>query len=82
MKKGKVLAIIPARAGSKGITNKNTSLLDGKPLISYSVELTRNCVVLNDVIVTSDDKTVLEISKKILEQIFHRGKIFTEKVII
>ena len=33
----KVLAIIPARAGSKGLKNKNIKLLNGKPLIAYTI---------------------------------------------
>ena len=34
----KLLAIIPARGGSKGIPGKNIRLLDGKPLIAYTIE--------------------------------------------
>ena len=37
IKKMIVYAIIPARSGSKGVTNKNISLVDGKPLLSYSI---------------------------------------------
>ena len=33
-----VVALIPARAGSKGIPNKNIKIINGKPLIAYSIE--------------------------------------------
>ena len=35
----KILVVIPARGGSKGIPRKNIRLLDGKPLIAYSISL-------------------------------------------
>ena len=41
MKKN-ILAIIPARAGSKGIKNKNIIKIHGKPLISYTIKSAKN----------------------------------------
>ena len=42
MKKKQVLALIPARGGSKGIPGKNTKELAGKPLIAYTIEAARD----------------------------------------
>ena len=37
-----IVAIIPARGGSKGVPRKNIRLLDGKPLIAYAIEVSLN----------------------------------------
>ena len=50
-----VLAIIPARGGSKGIPRKNVRLMNGKPLIYYSINNAKECPYIDDVIVSSDD---------------------------
>jgi len=59
-----ILAIIPARKGSKRLPRKNTKLLDGKPLIEYAIDDAINCKYINDIIVTSDDDEVEKIAKK------------------
>ena len=58
----KILGIIPARAGSKGIPKKNIKLLTGKPLIAYTIEagLKSN---LNKVVVSTDCNEIAKISK-------------------
>ncbi|MDP3994160.1 MAG: acylneuraminate cytidylyltransferase family protein [Candidatus Doudnabacteria bacterium] len=58
----KILAIIPARGGSKGLPGKNIKLLVGKPLIAYSIEAAKKSKHVDRVIVTSDDKNILETS--------------------
>jgi len=60
----KVLAIIPARGGSKSIPRKNIKLLNGKPLIAYTIETALACKDIDRIIVSSDDDEILEISKK------------------
>jgi CMP-N,N'-diacetyllegionaminic acid synthase len=53
--------IIPARAGSKGLPGKNTKLLGGKPLVSYTIEFALQIKGTDDVIcVSSNDDDVLE----------------------
>lgn len=54
----KVLAVIPARAGSKGIPNKNIRIIGGHPLIYYSIKnaLTSSCIT--DVIISTDSPEV------------------------
>jgi CMP-N-acetylneuraminic acid synthetase len=55
----KVVAVIPARAGSKGIPNKNLINIGGKPLISWSIEAAVNSAYIDKVIVTSDGDEIL-----------------------
>ena len=57
----KVVAMIPARAGSKGLPGKNTRSLCGKPLISYTIEAALNCPAVSAVYVNSDDAECLRI---------------------
>ena len=64
IKKIKILGIIPARAGSKGIKNKNISLLGGLPLIAWSICAANNSRYIDDFVVTSDSQKIINISKK------------------
>ncbi|MBA6409105.1 MULTISPECIES: acylneuraminate cytidylyltransferase family protein [unclassified Pseudoalteromonas] len=59
----KVLAVIPARGGSKRLPRKNILKLAGKPLIAWSIEAGLNSKYVDEVIVTSDDSEILNISK-------------------
>lgn len=63
-KGNKILAIIPARSGSKGIIDKNIKLLNGKPLIAYTIEATIKSRVCTDIVVSTDSVEYAEISKK------------------
>lgn len=60
--KPKVLAIVPARAGSKRLPKKNIKLLNGLPLISHTFEAIRKSQYISTTIATSDCSEVLEIS--------------------
>lgn len=64
MKKSKIIAIIPARGGSKGIPKKNIVKINGKPLISYSIDVAKKSKLIDRVIVTTDNDEIAEISKK------------------
>ncbi|HIP55891.1 MAG TPA: acylneuraminate cytidylyltransferase family protein [Arcobacter sp.] len=57
------LAIIPARGGSKRIPNKNLLMLKNKPLIVWSIEAANESKYIDNVVVTSDNEKILEISK-------------------
>ena len=59
----KVLAIIPARGGSKGIPRKNLRKLAGKPLIAYAIETAHASYYVNRIIVSTDDQEIAEVSK-------------------
>ena len=58
----KILAIIPARGGSKGLPRKNIRPLLGKPLIAWTIEEALKSKYLDKVIVSTDDKEIAEIS--------------------
>jgi len=59
-----VLAIIPARGGSKGLPGKNIKELRGKPLIAWSIEQAQSCSDIDRIVVSTDDEEVAEIAKK------------------
>lgn len=59
-----VVAIIPARGGSKGIPRKNVKDLDGKPLIAYIIETALEVSEIDRVIVSTDDDEIAEVAKK------------------
>jgi len=58
-----ILAIIPARAGSKGLPNKNILPLLGHPLISYSIKAGLDSKLINRVVVSTDSEKIAQISK-------------------
>ena len=61
----KVLALIPARGCSKGIPNKNVKLFNGKPLIEWTIKLALNSKLIDKVVVSSDSKKIIDISRKL-----------------
>lgn len=60
----KIMAIIPARGGSKSIPRKNIKPLLGKPLISYSIEHAKKSKYINRIVVSTEDRKIAEISKE------------------
>jgi CMP-N-acetylneuraminic acid synthetase len=56
----KVLALIPARGGSKGVINKNLRVLNGSPLIDYTIRAALQSKNIDDVYVSSDSEAILE----------------------
>jgi len=60
--KAEVLAIIPARGGSKGIPRKNIVDLCGKPLIAYSIEVALKSKMITRVVVSTEDEEIAEVS--------------------
>lgn len=59
----KVIGIITARGGSKGIPRKNIKELLGKPLIAYTVEAAKESGVFDRLILSTDDKEIAEVAK-------------------
>ena len=57
-----MIAIIPARGGSKGLPGKNIKLLNGKPLIAYTIEAALNSEKISRVIVSTDDKDIADVA--------------------
>ena len=54
----KILGLIPARGGSKGVPKKNIKLLGKKPLIEYTIDSARNSNYITDIIVSTDDDEI------------------------
>lgn len=59
----KIMVIIPARGGSKGIPDKNIVSLGGKPLISYVIEAAKGSKHINRIVVSTDDERIAEVSR-------------------
>lgn len=53
-----MIAIIPARGGSKGLPGKNTKNFHGKPLIAYTIEAALSSKCISEVILSTDDKEI------------------------
>ena len=68
----KVLAVIPARGGSKGIPRKNIRHLNGRPLISYTIEAALNSKYISKVVVSTDDEEIRSISMKCGAEVIFR----------
>jgi len=62
--KNKVLAIIPARSGSKRIIDKNIKNFLGQPLISYTIEQAKACKFIDQIIVDTDSKKIADVSRE------------------
>ncbi len=58
------VALIPARGGSKGLPKKNIRVINGKPLISWSIEQALNCKWIDRVIVSTDCPEIAVIAKE------------------
>lgn len=63
-KNKKIIAIIPARGGSKGIPKKNIINLGGYPLIAYSIAVAKLSKFINRIIVSTDSKKIAEIARR------------------
>lgn len=59
----RILSIIPARGGSKGVPKKNIRNLNGEPLISYSIKASQNSLLVNDTVVSTDDEAIAKVSE-------------------
>ena len=70
----KFLAIIPARGGSKEIKNKNLIKINNKPLLSYSIESAKKSKFIDRIVVTTDNKNIMRVSKNFGAEIIMRPK--------
>lgn len=64
-----ILAVIPARGGSKGIPHKNIIDLCGKPLIAYTIEAALKSKYIDYVLVSTDDEQIASVAKKYRAQV-------------
>lgn len=68
----KIITIIPARGGSKGIPNKNIIDIAGKPLIGWSIEQSKKTKLISDTYVSTNDNEIAEVAKKYSAEIIWR----------
>ena len=67
-----IIAIIPARGGSKGIPKKNITLINEKPLIAYTIEQAKATKLINRTIVSTDDSEIKAIGTKYGAEVIDR----------
>ncbi|MGQ3679144.1 MAG: acylneuraminate cytidylyltransferase family protein [Tenacibaculum sp.] len=70
----KIISIIPARGGSKGLPGKNIIDLAGKPLIAWTIEASLKSKYITKTVVSSEDDNILDIAKKNGSEILKRPK--------
>ena len=68
------VCIVPARGGSKRIKNKNIKIIAGKPLLAWTIEAAKKVKNIDEIYVTSENKNILRISKKLNVNIMNRPK--------
>lgn len=59
----KILAVVPARGGSKRIPGKNIKLVNGKPLIAYTIEVASKSKYINKLILSTDSDEIIKVCK-------------------
>jgi CMP-N-acetylneuraminic acid synthetase len=69
----KILVVIPARGGSKGIPRKNIRLLADKPLISYAIDVAKFSSYVDDVVVSTEDSEIALIADKFGASVINRS---------
>ncbi len=60
-----LLAVIPARGGSKGVPRKNLALLNGKPLIQYTIEAAQKSRFIDDILLSTDDDEIAGVGQRL-----------------
>lgn len=72
----RVIALVPARGGSKGIKQKNLAPLLGRPLIEYTIRSAQSAGVFTEVSVSSDDNSILQVAAELGASIFNRNPAY------
>jgi len=68
-KSKKILALILARSGSKGLPGKNIRILSGKPLIAWTIDSAKKSKYIDEIIVSTDSKKIADVAKQYGAQI-------------
>ncbi len=63
MNEMKILAVITARGGSKGIPRKNIKVLGGKPLIAYTIEIAKKSSLISHLIISTDNDEIADVAR-------------------
>lgn len=72
MIKNRILAIIPARGGSKGIPQKNIKPVAGKPLLAWNIIAAKESKYISRIVVSTDDKNIAEVAKQYGAEVIKR----------
>jgi CMP-N,N'-diacetyllegionaminic acid synthase len=73
-KKNKILAIIPARSGSKGVKNKNAKIFNSKPLIEWSIREAKKTSLIDNIVISTDSHAIIKIANKLKVNYVKRPK--------
>jgi N-acylneuraminate cytidylyltransferase len=76
MKKSKIVTIIPARGGSKGIPRKNLKKIGRTPLVAYSIKASRNSQLVDETYVSTEDEEIVKVSTNYGAKVIKRPKKF------
>jgi CMP-N,N'-diacetyllegionaminic acid synthase len=60
-----IVAVIPARGGSKGIPRKNLARIAGRPLIAYAIEAARTAACVDRVLISTDDSEIADVAREL-----------------
>lgn len=72
----KIIAMVPARIGSKRVPKKNLRLINGKPLIAYIIETLKKIKIFDEIYLNADDIIFEKIAKEYGVKFYHRKKEF------
>lgn len=70
-----VLCTICARGGSKGVKNKNVKLLNGKPLIAYTIEQAKASQLFDHIVISTDSDQIANIAKQYGAEVFFKRSL-------
>lgn len=68
----RVIAVVPARGGSKSVPGKNIRALAGKPLIGWSIEVAQAVEEVDRIIVSTDDEAIAEVAERLGAEVYRR----------
>jgi N-acylneuraminate cytidylyltransferase/CMP-N,N'-diacetyllegionaminic acid synthase len=74
----KILCVIPARGGSKGVKNKNIKLLKGKPVLAYSIEDALAAKTVDLTVVSTEDPMIAEVATNLGVKVINRPAEFAQ----
>ena len=74
----KILGIIPARAGSKEVKDKNSRLLAGKPVIQYTIEAAQKAKTLDRIVVSTENAKIARIARSLDIQVIMRPQEYSK----
>ena len=77
----RILAVIPARGGSKGIPRKNIRLMNGRPLISYAIANASASQYITDVFVSTDSAEIADIARSYGAHIVERDHCLSSDLV-